>query len=119
MIHCPKTHEKFPSSFGNAEVISSDRRKLFINIFSKTTWKLFITLQGILKKYCAKAFNAQVWARTYNLWIRRLMLLYTTAPPIQYDNSAENDKVPEKMAMRRFPHFIHTFKKLFINQAYN
>jgi hypothetical protein len=47
------------------------------------------------------------------------MLLYTTAPPIQYDNSAENDKVPEKMAMRRFPHFIHTFKKLFINQAYN
>jgi hypothetical protein len=23
------------------------------------------------------------------------------------------------MAMRRFPHFIHTFKKLFINQAYN
>jgi hypothetical protein len=36
-VHCPKTHEQFPSSFGNAEVISSDRRKLFINIFSKTT----------------------------------------------------------------------------------
>jgi hypothetical protein len=35
-VHCPKTHEKFPSSFGNAEVISSDRRKLFINILSKT-----------------------------------------------------------------------------------
>jgi hypothetical protein len=48
-----------PSSFGNAEGISSDRRKLFINIFSKTTWKLFMNLQGILKKYCAKAFNAQ------------------------------------------------------------
>jgi hypothetical protein len=31
-VHCPKTHEQFPSSFGNAEVISSDRRKLFINI---------------------------------------------------------------------------------------
>jgi hypothetical protein len=33
-VHCPKTHEQFPSRFGNAEVISSDRRKLFINIFS-------------------------------------------------------------------------------------
>jgi hypothetical protein len=41
-LHCPKTHEQFPSSFGNAEVISSDffRRKLFINI------KLFMNLQG-------------------------------------------------------------------------
>jgi hypothetical protein len=39
-MHCPKTHEKFPSSFGNAGVISSDRRKLFINIFPKTTWKI-------------------------------------------------------------------------------
>jgi hypothetical protein len=29
----PKTHDQFPSSFGNAEVISSGRRKLFINIF--------------------------------------------------------------------------------------
>jgi hypothetical protein len=47
-IHCPKTHEKLPSSFGNAELISPDRRKLFINIFSKTTWKLFINVQGIL-----------------------------------------------------------------------
>jgi hypothetical protein len=33
-LHCTKTHEQFPSRFGNAEVISSDRRKLFINIFS-------------------------------------------------------------------------------------
>jgi hypothetical protein len=32
-VHCPKTHEQFQSCFGNAEVISSDRRKLFINIF--------------------------------------------------------------------------------------
>jgi hypothetical protein len=32
-VHCPKTHEQFPNSFGNAELISSDRRKLFINIF--------------------------------------------------------------------------------------
>jgi hypothetical protein len=45
-------------------VISWDRRKLSINIFSKTTWRMFINFQGILKKYCAKASNAQVWART-------------------------------------------------------
>jgi hypothetical protein len=77
-LHCPKTHEQFPSSFGSAEVISSDRRKLFINIFSKTTWKLFINLQGILMKYFAKAFDAQVSARTYNLCIRRLMLYSCT-----------------------------------------
>jgi hypothetical protein len=77
-VHCPKTHEQFPSSFGNAEVISSDRRKLFINIFSKTAWKLFMNLQGILKKYCAKAFNAQVWGQTYTLWIRKLMLYHCT-----------------------------------------
>jgi hypothetical protein len=61
-MNCPKTHEQFPSSFGNAEVISSDRRKLFINILSENTWKLFINLQGTLKKICAKAFNAHVWA---------------------------------------------------------
>jgi hypothetical protein len=30
-LHCPKTHEQFPSRFGNAEVISSDRRKLFMS----------------------------------------------------------------------------------------
>jgi hypothetical protein len=57
-MHCPKIHEKFSSSFGNAEVISSDRRKLFINIFSKTTWNLLINLEGILKKYCAKALKS-------------------------------------------------------------
>jgi hypothetical protein len=79
-VHCPKTHEQFSSSFGNAEVISSDGRKLFINIFSKTTWKLFMNLQGtgILKKCCEEAFIAQVWARTCNLWIRRLMLYNCT-----------------------------------------
>jgi hypothetical protein len=63
-LQVPKKSEV---QYGNAEVIFSDRRKFFINIFSKTTWKLFMNLQGILKKYCAKAFNAQVWARTYNL----------------------------------------------------
>jgi hypothetical protein len=47
------------SSFGNAEVISSDRRKLFINSFSKTTWKLFIHLQGE-RNTVKKVFNAQV-----------------------------------------------------------
>jgi hypothetical protein len=35
-LHCPKTHEKCPSSFGNPEVISSDGRKLLLkNFFSK------------------------------------------------------------------------------------
>jgi hypothetical protein len=34
-LHCPKTHEKFPSSFVNGEVISSDRRKLFKNFLSQ------------------------------------------------------------------------------------
>jgi hypothetical protein len=82
LLHCPKTHEQFPSSFGNAEVISSDRRKLFINIFSKTTWKLFMNLQGILKKYCAKTFNAHVWGRTYNIWIRKLMLYHCTTSSV-------------------------------------
>jgi hypothetical protein len=72
-----------------------------------------MNLQGILKKYCAKAFNAQVWARTYNLWIRKLMLY--VQPLIQYDNSAEKDTVAEKMAMRHFPHFIHKFMKFFMN----
>jgi hypothetical protein len=80
-LHCPKTHEQFPSSFGNAEVISLDG-KLFIYIFSKTTWKLFSNLQGILKKYYAKAFNAQVWASIYNLWMRRLMLYNGTTSSV-------------------------------------
>jgi hypothetical protein len=39
----------------------------------------------------------------------------TTAPLIQYDSSAEKDKFAEKMAMRHFPHFIHKFRKLFMN----
>jgi hypothetical protein len=86
---------------------------LLITIFSKTTWKLFINLQGLLKKYCAKAFNAQVWARTYN------QANAATAPLIQYENSAEKDKVAKKMAMRCFPHFIHKSMKLFMNQAYD
>jgi hypothetical protein len=34
-LQCPKTQEKFPSSFGNGEVISSDRRKLFKIFFPK------------------------------------------------------------------------------------
>jgi hypothetical protein len=29
----------------------------------------------------------------------------------------KKDKVAEKMAMRSFPHFIHKFMKLFMNQA--
>jgi hypothetical protein len=32
-MHCPKTHEQFPSRFGNAEVISSDRRKIVHKYF--------------------------------------------------------------------------------------
>jgi hypothetical protein len=39
---------------------------------------------------------------------------YTTAPLIQYDNSAEIDKVAEKIGMRHFPHFIYKFMKLFM-----
>jgi hypothetical protein len=44
LLTLSQTQEKFPSSFGNAEVISSDRRKLFINILYKTIWKLFVNL---------------------------------------------------------------------------
>jgi hypothetical protein len=39
---------------------------------------------------------------------------YTTVPLFQYDNSAEKDKVAEKMAIRHFPHFIH-FHEFFMN----
>jgi hypothetical protein len=46
-------------------------------------------------------------------------IYHTTVPLIQYHNSAEKDKVTEKMAMKRFPHFIHKFMKIFINQAYD
>jgi hypothetical protein len=38
----------------------------------------------------------------------------TTVPLIQYDNSAEKEKVAEKIAMRHFPHFIYKFMKLFL-----
>jgi hypothetical protein len=61
-----------------------------------------MNLQGILKKYCAKAFNAQVWGRTYNLWIGKLMLYHCTT--YSDDNNAEKYKVVEKMALRHFPH---------------
>jgi hypothetical protein len=43
-VHCPETYEQFPSSFGNAEVTTSDGRNLFINFFFtiKTTTKAFL-----------------------------------------------------------------------------
>jgi hypothetical protein len=41
------------------------------------------------------------------------------APLNQYVISTEKDKVAEKMATRHFPHFIHKFMKLFMNQAYD
>jgi hypothetical protein len=118
-IHCPKPHEKFPSSFGKADVITSDRRKLFINIFSKTTWKLFINLQGILKKYGEKTFNAQVWARQQPLDQDADAIPLHHLFSMIIHCSAEKDNVDEKMAMRRFPHFIHKVMKLLMNQAYD
>jgi hypothetical protein len=40
--HCPKTHEQFPSSFvGNAEVISSDGRNMFIDFFPEVLYDFF------------------------------------------------------------------------------
>jgi hypothetical protein len=48
--HCPKTHEKFPGSFANAEVISSDRRTLFINIFFQHHLETFHKFEGYIKE---------------------------------------------------------------------
>jgi hypothetical protein len=54
---CPKTHEKFPISFGNAEVISSDRRKLFINIFSQNYLETFHKFTGDIKEILRKSLQ--------------------------------------------------------------
>jgi hypothetical protein len=72
-------------------VISSDRRKLFINIFSKTTWKLFMNLQEIqVQKPSMHTFGRE--PTTLGLG----GLCYTTVPLIQYDNSAKKIKLLRK-----------------------
>jgi hypothetical protein len=69
-------------------------------------------LQGILKKYCAKPSMHKCGCKPTTFGSGGYMLSNCSSYSL-YDNSAEKDIVPEKMAMRRFQDFVHIIYETF------